>query len=105
MSGFVDHLQNIARVHEVSKHLDIDEARVMLDQFVATWELLRDKFDLSESLKIHILKQVTRTSLLTLSTTTWKGLASLKMLLLLRWSITSTILNVPALTGVTPLLQ
>ena len=36
MSGFVDHLQNIARVHEVSKHLDIDEARVMLDQFVAT---------------------------------------------------------------------
>ena len=85
MSGFVGHLQNIARVHEVSnsKHLDIDEARAMLDQFVATWELLRDKFDLSESLKIHILKQVTRTSLLTLSTTTWKGLASLKMLLLL----------------------
>ena len=31
--------------------LDIDEARAMLDQFVATWELLRDKFDLSESLK------------------------------------------------------
>ena len=33
MSGFVGHLQNIARVHEVStsKHLDIDEARAMFD--------------------------------------------------------------------------
>ena len=58
MSGFVDHLQNIGRVHRVSnsKDLDIDEAREVLDQFAVTWELLRDKFDLSESMKIHIVK-------------------------------------------------
>ena len=55
MSGFVDHLQNIGRVHRVSnsKDLDIDEAREVLDQFAVTWELLRDKFNLSESMKIE----------------------------------------------------
>ena len=58
MSLFVDHLENIAKVHEVSnkKTLDIEEAKVVLDDFVNTWEVLREKFDLSESMKIHIVK-------------------------------------------------
>ena len=53
MSGFVGHLQNIARVHEVSnsKHLDIDEARAMLDQFVATSQVF------SSGLKVVKLRQ------------------------------------------------
>ena len=57
-SEFVDHPQNIAKVHVVcnAKQLDIDEAKSVLDQFSDTWDKLRDKFDLSESLKIHIIK-------------------------------------------------
>ena len=53
MSGFVGHLQNIARVHEVSnsKDLDIDEARAMLDQFVATSQVF------SSGLKVVKLRQ------------------------------------------------
>ena len=60
MSLFVDHLENIAKVHEVSnkKTLDIEEAKVVLDDFVNTWEVLREKFDLSESMKIHIVKHL-----------------------------------------------
>ena len=54
---FIIHLKNIAQVHRVAtrKELDIDDAKLVLSKFPNDWKTMRDKFDLSESLKIHII--------------------------------------------------
>ena len=55
---FIIHLQDIAKVHEVAtiRVLDIDVAKEVLTNFDVNWTNLRDKFDLNESLKIHLIK-------------------------------------------------
>ena len=54
---FILHLKNISEVHRVAtrKDLDIDDAKAVLTQFSKHWKILREKFDLSECLKIHII--------------------------------------------------
>ena len=51
-------MEDIAKVHEVAtrKVLDIDVAKEVLTNFDVNWTNLRDKFDLNESLKIHLIK-------------------------------------------------
>ena len=43
-SIFVDHIENIAKVHSISnsKVIDIDEAKTVLENFENTWDILRD---------------------------------------------------------------
>ena len=55
---FIIHLQDIAKVHEVAtkRVLDIDVAKEVLTNFDVNWTNLRNKFDLNESLKIHLIK-------------------------------------------------
>ena len=54
---FIIHLKNISEVHKVAtkKELDIDDAKEVLTKFTNDWKVMRDKFNLSESLKIHII--------------------------------------------------
>ena len=49
--------KNISEVHRVAtrKDLDIDDAKAVHTQFSKHWKILREKFDLSECLKIHII--------------------------------------------------
>ena len=44
-------------MHRVAtrKELDIDDAKAVLTKFSEHWKILREKFDLSECLKIHII--------------------------------------------------
>ena len=51
-------MEDIAKVHEVAtnKVLDIDVAKEVLSNFNENWTILRNKFDLNESLKIHLIK-------------------------------------------------
>ena len=51
-------MEDIAIVHEVAtnKVLDIDVAKEVLSNFNENWTILRNKFDLNESLKIHLIK-------------------------------------------------
>ena len=55
---FITHLKDIAKVHEVAtrKSLDIDLAKEVLTNFDENWQVLRNKFDLNETLKIHLIK-------------------------------------------------
>ena len=55
---FITHLKDIAKVHEVAtrKSLDIDLAKEVLTNFNENWQVLRNKFDLNETLKIHLIK-------------------------------------------------
>ena len=50
-------LKNISEVHRVAtrKELDIDDAKSVLTKFSEHWKILRENFDLSECLKIHII--------------------------------------------------
>ena len=52
------HFKDIAKVQEVAtrKILDIDVAKEVLTNFNKNWTSLRNKFDLNESLKIHLIK-------------------------------------------------
>ena len=55
---FIIHLQDIAKVHEVAtkRVLDIDVAKEVLTNFDVNWTKLRNRFDLNESLQIHLIK-------------------------------------------------
>ena len=55
---FVEHLTNISVVHKVAnaKELNLEEARKAINQFERHWCLMQAKHDLSESLKIHIIR-------------------------------------------------
>ena len=55
---FITHLKNISEVHRVAtrKTLDLEDEKEALSKFTKHWRILREKFDLSECLKIHIIK-------------------------------------------------
>ena len=57
-ADFVTHLKHISTIHYFAtrKDLDRDAARVAIDDFLEHWDQMRDKFDLSETLKLHIIK-------------------------------------------------
>ena len=54
---FIEHLRNLSRLNSVanSKTLDIDNAKKVLDQLRKTYYQLLDQYDLSETLKMHII--------------------------------------------------
>ena len=54
---FIEHIRNLSRLNSVkdSKILDIDNAKKVLDQLRKTYYKLLDKYDLSETLKMHII--------------------------------------------------
>ena len=57
LDSIVDHLKLIGEVNKVatSKTLDIDKAKLVLSKFRMNFYYIQEKFDLSESLKIHII--------------------------------------------------
>ena len=54
---FIDHLRNFSKLNSVanSKTLDIDNAKRVLDELRKTYYKLLDQYDLSETLKMHII--------------------------------------------------
>ena len=54
---FIEHLRNLSKLNSVanSKTLDIDNAKRVLDELRKTYYKLLDQYDLSETLKMHII--------------------------------------------------
>jgi len=54
---FIEHLRNLSRLNSIanSKTLNIDNAKKVLDQLRKTYYKLLDQYDLSETLKMHII--------------------------------------------------
>ena len=53
---FIEYLRSIAEVHMISTSVEVpEEAESVLKNFREKFEVLRDKFTLSETLKIHVI--------------------------------------------------
>ena len=57
MALFVEHLKNLHKLNEIanSKLLDIDEAKCVLQILKTNYYMLLHEYDLSETLKMHII--------------------------------------------------
>ena len=55
---FIVHLKNIKEVDKVvnGDALEIEHAREVFAKFDSDWQVLQENFDLSEPLKIHIIR-------------------------------------------------